>query len=306
MSEKSFVIVSVDCEGLWGLADTIGKSTSAINEESLSWAYTNMIEAFAARDIPATLAFVSLFASDHAYALDGLRAIAHLKSHRDWVQPALAALDRGDAQGWLLPLSMHGIKSLGLFEIASHGYTHLPLGSHPDAQSAFQVEISGVSAWEERHGLQCQTYVFPRNQVAKFPERTGDKWLGFRDANMPSSFLGRAINEVNLWRQSQSFTTTATPMSIPGGQLMNWRKGFRRLIPERLSVLRWRSILRHARMHPKRVAHLWFHPHNLITGANQLDLLETLLDEITALRNCSELEVVTQVDFTKYRQREHF
>lgn len=302
MSDKSFVIVSVDCEGLWGLADRVEASHSSITAESLSWAYTNMIEAFATRQIPATLAFVSLFASDHAFALDGLRSIAHLESHRLWVRPALAALETGDTQGWLLPLDLQEISRLGLFEIGSHGYTHIPLGNNLDTQSALEAELSGISTWETYNNLQCQTYVFPRNQVTDFPDGTKEKWIGYRGANMPSTLPGRALNEVNIWNKSQNFPAAQAPICIPGGHLMNWRSGFRRLIPERLSVLRWRSILRDARTQPNRVAHLWFHPHNLITGANQLHLLQSLLDEVAALRHSGELEVVTQFDFSRYVQ----
>jgi hypothetical protein len=45
-----------------------------------------------------------------------------------------------------------------------------------------------------------------------------------------------------------------------------------------------------------RIAHLWIHPHNFITGDRQYELFDALLADIAELRASDGLEVVTQRD----------
>ena len=62
-------------------------------------------------------------------------------------------------------------------------------------------------------------------------------------------------------------------MSIPGGYFLNWKQGLRRVIPEAVTLMRWRSILNDAAAND-RVALLYSHPHNLIDGPGTLELFE--------------------------------
>ena len=56
-----------------------------------------------------------------------------------------------------------------------------------------------------------------------------------------------------------------TLIAIPPGYFFNWRFGARRRVPREVTVARWSNLLRRTAREGG-VAHLWLHPHNLITA----------------------------------------
>ena len=77
---------------------------------------------------------------------------------------------------------------------------------------------------------------------------------------------------------------------------MNWRCGLRRIIPPAITVRRWRSMLLDAERRGG-VAHLWLHPHNLITGHRQMELLEDMLDVLNVMVKQERIRVMTQREY---------
>jgi hypothetical protein len=47
------------------------------------------------------------------------------------------------------------------------------------------------------------------------------------------------------------------------------------------------------------VVHLWFHPHNLITGPSTATLLEAVLSEVATLRDAGKIQVLTQNQYCR-------
>lgn len=88
------------------------------------------------------------------------------------------------------------------------------------------------------------------------------------------------------------------PIAIPGGEILNLRRGPRRWIPAQHTRYRWRRVLEDAAVHD-RTAHLWLHPHNLITGHRQMELLEAVLEDSAGYVRAGRLRNVTQIEFAE-------
>ena len=309
MSTPSTVIISLDCEGLWGLADQLGSSTRAINAESLTWAYQSLLALLEKHSLAATFAVVSLFASDQDFLRNSLESLAASDAHREWLDPIQASIATSGVGGWTLPISLDRIVANQPHEIASHGFTHLPLKMSSNPPYALELELAGVAAWAQRYGVSSTSFVYPRNQVVE-PEALralpNDACLGYRTSNVSASPIRRVLSEFNLWAESQpDADVSSPPVAIPGGTLMNWRHGVRRSVPLRVTQRRWHSILTHAAAAPNRVAHLWLHPHNLITGHRQLELLDRLLKETAEFISGGDLCCQTQADYARQRLADH-
>jgi len=82
---------------------------------------------------------------------------------------------------------------------------------------------------------------------------------------------------------------------ILGDFFINWRSGLRRFVPIWLTILIFRFELKHACKHDG-VVHIWLHPHNLLTGKDQLKLLNCMLSVVNEYRSNDSLKVLTQKD----------
>ena len=113
-SARGSFTLSLDCEGLWGIADnrTI-ISKGLINDESLKIAYDYLFSVLGKYSINATAAFVSAFAVDSSVLYDHMELIKHLaKLNPTWFSSILATLKAGEFE-WLervglLPVDVRG------------------------------------------------------------------------------------------------------------------------------------------------------------------------------------------------------
>jgi hypothetical protein len=121
-----------------------------------------------------------------------------------------------------------------------------------------------------------RSMVFPRNQVAfthllgqygieRFRPSTEGDGLIYRIGSLLREFNVRTASEILMDGQA-----------VPAGHFVNWRSGARLVVPPSVTLLRWKQILKHA-ARTGRCAHLWFHPHNLITGRQQEELVAEIL-----------------------------
>lgn len=288
------VVVSLDCEGRWGMVDSDAAWIRAIDSKSLAWAYDRLLSALAERSIPASFALVSLFASEEDQIVEALRELQDTNTHRGWCGRALERILEDRFDGWVLSKVVDRIRSDGIHEIASHSFTHLPLSLVSDPALALDLELRGVREWAETLGIDPQTYIFPRNEV--FPMNQGHgSWLGYRESGPETNSIRRVLSEFNVRTRSQVVSSpTYPPIGIPSGTFMNWRHGVRAWVPAAVTVARWQRIMQDAVCRGDGVALLRLHPHNLITGKSQFDLLERLLDEIALRVRCGDLQVMTQ------------
>jgi hypothetical protein len=295
------LVISLDCEGKWGMADQLAPYHHAmITDEALTAVYDDLLKLFAHYDLPVTFAFVLAFTlgPDERSRLRPPPA-GPAASDDAWLGHYWEAEAQGHEQGWFQPRGFEAVRADSRHEIACHGFCHRPLSEDSiDARGAGE-ELDAALAVARSKGVALKTMVFPRNQIGHLPVLQGKGFIGYRERRFrPGGRLGR------LWSLAEEFNIVPSPearvaprgdglVPIPAGYFFNWRFGARRRVPAGVTVRRWKTLLNRAARTGK-VAHLWLHPHNLITAPSTRAPLEIVLRHAAELRSRGLLEVVTQ------------
>ena len=298
-------ILSFDCEGKWGMADDPAMaSINQIGDESLAKAYARIFEILDKHDIPATFALVGAFAGKYEEYVESRDQLLESKPHKEWLQIPEQSFAAGVMDGWFYPELVENIRSKGMHEIASHSFSHLPLHNGDVAEESFLTELNLVKKWKKRNSVELSTFIYPRNQI-QYPEALDDfDYLGYRQCDLQNAAYASRLktlqDECNVRKKSDEHCANAKPLAIPAGTFLNWRHGPRRVIPERLTLKRWSNVLRHAAISGG-VAHLWLHPHNLVTAKGQDQLFERAISMVAAMRKTEQIVPVTQKRYCEER-----
>ncbi len=267
-SKRGVFTLSLDCEGLWGMADKRAVvSAGAINDAALNAAYADILETLDKNRLTATAAFVSCFASDLDALRDNLDLFERLAAlNPDWFAAILPALKSGELNGWRGAAFYRAMATAGM-EMAWHGATHLPLSQVTSAESV-ALELELATRLFAVLGARPHTIVFPRTLVGHLDALRQAGFDSFRDSPRQRR-LGRVVNllhEFNVVSGCDKQPARAQDgwrICRPGA-FLNWPSGARALVPVSVTVARWKAMLRDAAAHGGDV-HMWFHPHNLIT-----------------------------------------
>lgn len=292
------MLITLDCEGLWGMADHLRPADrAAITTESLGRAYDDLLALLDRHDIAATFAFVALFASPPDVVTEHLGELEASAARSVWAAAPVEDLRAGRTSGWDGHAVFRRVIDDGRHEAASHGWSHLPWTYPQVTGDDLTLEVSGVVAWREREGVEVNTWVYPRNQVADPARLTAGGIEAYRErpALNTGGVAGRALNIVTEFRPAPADPPPGrgAPVALPAGVPINWRSGPRRVVPAAASRRRMAAMLDDA-ARTGGVAHLWLHPHNLLTGAGQLELVDALCADIADRRERGDLEVLTQ------------
>jgi peptidoglycan/xylan/chitin deacetylase (PgdA/CDA1 family) len=296
-------IVSLDCEGKWGMADDLKPyHHRLVTDDSLARVYDELVGLFGRYVLPATFAFVLAFTLNAAER-ERFAPLFEVDDSRQggWLSHFHAARQRGALGGWFQPHALEAVRQAPQHEIACHSFCHRPMSSLSAADAAAELEAAkSVAAFK---GLTFRTFVYPRNKVEHVQALAQQGYLGYRDERrrLPGH-LGRAtalLEELNLWALPERRPgPTQAPVCIPAGFFFNWRHGARRGIPPAVTVERWRRLLDRAAERDE-VAHLWLHPHNLLTARETKSTLEAVLTHAARLASAGRLEPVTQETFCR-------
>lgn len=289
-------ILSLDCEGKWGVADVLGpRHRHDLSDERLRAAYHSILGILEKFEIPATFAFVGAFAQSPK-GLTRIRALIEALGGGapDYLAPALREIDSGDRSGW------HGhelVEAVGEsragHEIALHGVTHVPWTAMDEASA--EAEMAAFAALEGPV-RKSRTFVYPRNLVAhpEILERHGFK--GFRAAPRRRSRALSFLSEFNLLEQPERAEAPDGIVRIPAGFFLNWRHGLRRLVPPSVTRARARRLL-DAASRSGAIVHYWLHPENVASAPSTLGLLDALAREVGRARDAGACEVMTQLGY---------
>ena len=92
-----------------------------------------------------------------------------------------------------------------------------------------------------------------------------------------------------------SFAFSNSSSAISGDFFINWRNGGRKIIPVGVSYRRAKKVIDDA-IATGGVVNFWLHPHNLITGDRQFDLLRMIVEYVSKLDKEGMIESCTQKD----------
>ncbi len=290
---KGRFILSLDCEGKWGIADHLRPEDHVLlGTARLKDAYTSICNLLDKYQIPATFAVVGLFelAPEQLLALPLDTIASRFPYCRVPVEDIRERKFDGWHGEWLRPMidSVH--------EWGSHGITHTPY----DQMSADDVrfEHSLVESIEGR------TFIFPRNKVkhTKILQELGA--VGYR-TYAKNNKIGRLAGELNIFANSeQSIDAERNEIiPIPSGHFVNWKSGVRRLVPVSVSRHRAAHMLDHAAK-TGGVVHFWTHPENVASAPQTLSVLAAVLEEVAIRVQRNEIRVETQMAYVQSQKNE--
>jgi peptidoglycan/xylan/chitin deacetylase (PgdA/CDA1 family) len=300
-------VVSLDCEGKFGMADKISEfHHKHLTNENLCRAYRGLVELFDRYEIRATFAFVGAFIqSPEEFG----RNLPLLKGHRPlerWLANFQSEYTARRYDGWFLPDALDIAASSGKHEIASHGYTHLPFDYEGVTNDLRDLELRLAVETARSRGFRLETMVFPRNGVAGVEALRRHGFIGYREfvpsPNAPPRKIANLAREFCTFEKAQDSSLRTSPdgkiVAIPSGHFLNWRHGLRKAVPSQVTVRRWKALIKSAGA-TGGMAHLWFHPDNLITGHRQFELLEEILTFAHHELSSGRIENLTQADYCR-------
>jgi len=292
-------IMSLDCEGKWGMADSLRPYHHRdLTDRNLAAAYAQLLEMLARHDIAATFAFVMAFTLTEAER-QGFPVLDRGDNAGDpWLRHYWASLDAGLSEGWHVPEAFDRVRDDKRHEIASHSFCHRPLGDGAIDEAGAAAELADAAEAARVKQVELRTLVFPRNQVGNLQAVKSAGYLGYRSRlDRPGGARGKAkalLDEFDTGAEPQSQLNAREGLvAIPPGRFFNWRFGVRRLVPPQVTVARWRNQLDRC-CREGGIVHLWLHPHNLITGPGTAEMLAEALGHVARLRDEGAIEVLTQ------------
>jgi len=295
---RATFILTLDCEGKWGMADHItAHHDQLFTSAGLRGAYGFILDLCDAMDISATFAFAWALTLGREQYPDFQERMEADPASAAWCARFRQDLAAGNSEGWLEPGLLDLVTSRNRHEIASHGFTHLVGARGPEGRARLARELQMIRDWSSLKGLNPQTYVFPRNEVYH-PEVLKDfGYVGYRTRlAVMGGRLGKIQNlarEINILTQAQPHAGKAPLIEIPPGHFFNWRRGVRRRVPPGLTLLRWKHIVADA-IRKGTVCHLWLHPHNLLDGQLESEVLESVLAHVGQRIRAGDIHVATQ------------
>lgn len=304
MSQGVFTL-SLDCEGLWGVADHLEASTKSINQNSLSEVYSYIDDILSYYSIKATFAFTTLFTQNEHDILKYKDIIKpYIDGQDEWYRHIYNAMEHESLSGWLGREFYLQARDNG-HEIAWHGLTHHPLGQ-ATKESVIKFEVSESLEIFKKENLAVNTIVFPRNDVGHLQLLKRSGFDAYRKGiieqpKIYSNKYYRVIDELNIFKSSQEFKQLKkSPMiSLPAGYFLNWPSGPRRLIPNEITCKRWNNIVKNASRKSEQ-AHMWFHPHNMITAPSMRDTFESIIKDVSTKIHNGEIINLTMKECKRF------
>lgn len=285
------------------MADNIAVvQNGTLNDASLKLVYEYILRVLQHNNLKATAAFVTCFAADANSLREQIPLIEELAAFSpDWFTSILPALRSGKLDGWRGAGFYRAMSSAG-FEMAWHGASHLSLSSQT-SEEAVGLEIELGTRLFRALGHTPKTIVFPRNEVGHLHKLRGFGFDTYR-AGRPSTKLDRLLRIASEWNVWDSGSMQKPVIReewhvSPAGHVLNWPSGTRGAVPVSITIRRWKSILYSAAQQGG-YAHMWFHPHNLITASTMKVAFEEIMHIASDLVKAGDLVNLTISEANEY------
>ena len=290
-------ILSLDCEGKWGVADHLDAGNHAtLTDARLRDAYRAILDVLDRYAIPATFAFVGVFAEP----AERLRPLLPMLEEMDgdaggYLAPALADMREGTQQGWHGDWAVEMVQSARSdHEIGLHGVTHVPWG---DVGARFVEAERALLGQLTNPTRDARTFIYPRNKVGHVDQLSAMGIEGYRAAKHHSSRVASLLSEFALHEKpDQPCDRHGDQCVIPAGRFLNFKAGLRRFVPTAVTVRRGANMLDRAARNGG-IVHYWLHPENLAAAPDTIDALEGIVRHAAKLRDNGKCEIMTQLDY---------
>jgi len=298
---RGVFIISLDCEGKWGMADHISEHhTRYFTNANITIAYDRLLSILSKWNIKATFAFVSLFTMSYDEYHEYRNLLGDSAVFKAWLKYFHRDIKNRSYDGWFVPGLQERVVAEGLHEIASHGFCHIPFDEETITHEEAIRELRAVALVNKTRSVELRTFIYPRNIIGYKNVLSEMGYVGYRDAltskQGPFVKVNNILREFNLAQKCQIHPNSKPLITIPSGYFLNWRNGLRSVVPIAITIKRWKNIIDDA-IKNNGVAHLWLHPHNLIDGKFQAEMLDEILRYVSIKLNSGALINHTQYDY---------
>jgi peptidoglycan/xylan/chitin deacetylase (PgdA/CDA1 family) len=302
VQKNGVFILSLDCEGKWGVADCITEHyEKCLTTENKKKAYHRILSILRGHDIAATFAFVTaLTLSQKEFKKNRDIFFEVPESYRPWLSKFYKDVEQNNYEGWFCPEVFEMVAKEDTHEIASHGCFHLPMSEKELSEK--DADYSFVAAKKLASGQRPKTFVYPRNQVGFVSLLEKHGYVGYRagieQKRGPIKNIKGIVSEYNVLQgaQKNQARIVHNTAEIPSGYFLNWPSGVRKYVPASVTYRRWERILEDA-VENQKIAHMWFHPHNFTDGPGMADNFEKIIRKVAEYRDKRGLRVMTMKEY---------
>lgn len=285
--QRGALCISIDLELAWGVWDKPDPTTLRLVRTKEPDIVQRLLSVLQRYEVAATWAIVS-------------QLLVHNRDRR--IAP-------GDDALWYAPAIIEAIRvARPTHEIGSHSFRH-PYFSELDAATA-RGELAAARRVHDAHGLEFQSFVYPRNLVAHGEALQEHGIAVFRSVDagvlqMAGYLHPAARKALNLGTKLLPVTPpTVWPrrhqsglIELQSSLLLMARNGARKLIRPTLLHANARRGLASAQAR-RGLFHLWFHPSNFYYDTDtQFQIFEAILSDAARLRDAGTLDVRTMGSF---------
>lgn len=296
------LIISLDFELFWGVADVRTVSDYGANIAGVRLALPRILALFRDRDIRATWATVGMLMCAGPDEWRSTRpALMPTYDDPKLSNYRLDSLVRAHPDLFFAPDLVQCIADTPGQEVATHTYSHFYCNAPGATPAQFAADLDLALSVGRTRGFNLRSIVFPRNQMPSdfLAELNGmgiaayrgnpSHWLYRHGHHVPGGLAGRALRLVDTWLP---VSRSKPPPVSKGSGLVNlqasaflrpWSRQTAALEPLRLRRLLG-AMTTAARQGQD--FHLWWHPHNF--GVNteiNLAFLARVLDHHQQLRD---------------------
>jgi len=298
----STLVISLDFEMFWGVAESRTISEYGRNVEGVWEAIPKILSMFQKYDVRATWATVGMLMCRNHAEWREIRPT----SYPGYIQPGYSTYELDSMAKdypnlfFARPL-IEKILTIDGQEVASHTYSHFYCGAEGATPAQFAADLQCARHIAAEIGVTMRSIVFPRNQVLKdFVSEISsigiDTYRGnpehrlYRNGHfVPGGIVGRALRYLDSW---VPLTGNHNARVIKDDGLLNVPASlFLRPCPSNESLLERRRLRRILQSMSNaaendRICHIWWHPHNFgIETHKNLAFLEKILEHYRYLRD---------------------
>ena len=156
MSKATFII-SFDCEGKWGMVDLSQNNSQLFSNERLNNAYSDIISIMKHYNIKGTFGFVGAFTMTQEEYFNNTHLFNELIiNNKPYLKSFLIDAENKIFDGWMNPKTLDIVRTNKNHEIASHGFSHLPLSESIIDQKTFLDEMSKMKKIMESKNIRIK------------------------------------------------------------------------------------------------------------------------------------------------------
>jgi hypothetical protein len=279
--------ISIDLELAWGNWDNISQYHMQHIAEHERFIINRLLEIFNRYEISVTWAFVA--------------ALLDEKSSENMP---------GNKSLWYAPDIIDQVTSARFpHDIGSHGGRHRYFDDMSEKQAIEDLQF--VAHIHEKNGLALNSFVYPRNKVARtyllveqgIKVYRGEDIAWHQKLRSRQVYVGRLANLVDKMLpiapqvvEPEYFDNIC---NLPGSMLFFGRKGVRQFVSSNIMLSKLEKGL-HAAIRGNSVFHLWFHPSNFWHNTQQqFKIFERFIAHATAQSSLGRLKIKPMAEFTK-------